>query len=106
MPTWLFVSSYIAAWIATGVVAYLAAEIGDSLAENSMWLMDNAARIGGGVLILAGVYQLSPLKTICLGKCRNPMSFILSYWRDGKAGAARMGLQHAFFCLGCCWLLF
>jgi predicted metal-binding membrane protein len=106
VPTWLFVSSYLALWIATGVVAYIAAAIGDSLAEDSMWVMENASRIGGAVLVLAGLYQLSPLKTTCLGKCRTPMSFILGSWRDGSGGAVRMGLEHAAYCFGCCWLLF
>ncbi|HWO72492.1 MAG TPA: DUF2182 domain-containing protein [Dehalococcoidia bacterium] len=106
VPTWLFVGSYIALWSATGLLAYLAAVLGDSLAEDSMWLMDNAGRIGGAVIALAGVYQLSPLKSTCLGKCRSPMAFILGSWRDGSAGAVRMGLEHAVYCLGCCWLLF
>lgn len=68
--------------------------------------MDNAARIGGGLLIAAGVYQLSPLKYVCLNKCRSPISFILHSWRDGYGGSFRMGLEHGVYCLGCCWLLF
>jgi len=106
VPTWLFTGSYIVLWSATGVLAYLAAAFGDSLAEDSTWLTDNAGRIGGAVIALAGVYQLSPLKSTCLGKCRSPMAFILGSWRDGSAGALRMGLEHAVYCLGCCWLLF
>jgi predicted metal-binding membrane protein len=106
VPTWLFVGSYILLWFATGLVAYLVAAGGDEMAEDSIWLMDNAARIGGGVLILAGLYQLSPLKSTCLSKCRSPMSFILGSWRDGRVGAVVMGLEHGVYCLGCCWLLF
>lgn len=106
VPIWLFVSSYMVVWIATGLLAYAAAAIADSLSERSMWVMDNAGRIGGVVLVLAGIYQLSPLKTACLGKCRTPMGFILGSWRDGQAGAVRMGLEHALYCFGCCWLLF
>src|SRR5919201_4539568 len=71
-----------------------------------MWVMDNAARIGGGVLMLAGLYQLSPLKNICLSKCRAPMAFIITSWRTGYGGALRMGLEHGLYCLGCCWLFF
>jgi predicted metal-binding membrane protein len=71
-----------------------------------MWVMDSAARIGGGVLVLAGLYQLSPLKDICLSKCRAPMAFVLTSWRDGYRGALRMGLEHGVYCLGCCWLFF
>jgi predicted metal-binding membrane protein len=106
VPTWLFIGSYILLWFATGLVAYLVAAGGDEMAEDSIWLMDNAARIGGGVLILAGLYQLSPLKSTCLSKCRSPMSFILGSWRDGRVGAVVMGLEHGVYCLGCCWLLF
>jgi predicted metal-binding membrane protein len=71
-----------------------------------MWLMDHAARIGGAVLLAAGVYQLSPLKSLCLTKCRSPFQFVLSAWRDGYGGAFRMGMEHGVYCLGCCWLLF
>ncbi len=68
--------------------------------------MENAARLAGVVLVVAGLYQLSPLKDICLSKCRTPLQFILSSWRDGYGGAFRMGLEHGAYCLGCCWLLF
>jgi predicted metal-binding membrane protein len=71
-----------------------------------MWLMENAARLGGGALVLAGLYQLSVVKHACLTKCRTPLGFILGSWRDGYGGAFRMGLEHGAYCLGCCWLLF
>jgi predicted metal-binding membrane protein len=106
VPTWLFVAAYLALWSVAGVVAYLGAEVAQRLADESMWLMDNGARIGGGVIVLAGVYQLSPLKRVCLSRCRTPMSFVLTSWRDGRLGAVRMGLQHGAYCLGCCWFLF
>jgi predicted metal-binding membrane protein len=106
VPTWVFVSSYLAIWTTFGAFAYAAALGATELADDSMWVMDNAARIGGGVLILAGLYQLSPLKDICLSKCRAPMAFVLTSWRDGYGGALRMGLEHGLYCLGCCWLFF
>ena len=71
-----------------------------------MWLMENATRISGAILVIAGLYQLSPLKNVCLSKCRTPLQFILSSWCDGYGGAFRMGIEHGAFCLGCCWLLF
>ena len=71
-----------------------------------MWLMTNAPRIGGAFLVVAGLYQLSLLKHICLAKCRTPLQFILSSWRDGYGGAFRMGFVHGAYCLGCCWFLF
>jgi predicted metal-binding membrane protein len=106
VPTWIFVSAYLLVWSLTGVAAYGLAVAGDELADRSMWLMDNAARIGGGLLIAAGVYQLTPLKSVCLSKCRSPISFVMHSWRDGTAGSFRMGLEHGVYCLGCCWLLF
>src|SRR5260370_41095103 len=68
--------------------------------------MLNAARIGGGILVLAGLYQLTPLKRVCLAKCRTPMDFILPSWRGGYPGSFRMGLENGIYCLGCNWLLF
>ncbi len=106
VPTWIFVSAYLLVWSLCGILAYPLAVGIDKLAAQSMWLMGNAARIGGVVLLLAGLYQLSPLKNVCLSKCRTPLQFILSSWHDGYGGAFRMGLEHGAYCLGCCWLLF
>jgi len=106
VPTWVFVSAYLLVWSLCGVVAYPLAVGIEQLAAQSMWLMENAARLGGVVLLVAGLYQLSPLKDICLSKCRTPLQFILSSWHDGYGGAFRMGLEHGAYCLGCCWLLF
>jgi predicted metal-binding membrane protein len=66
----------------------------------------NGARLGGAVLVAAGLYQLSPLKRRCLSACRSPLQFLLGSWREGYRGAFRMGLEHGAYCLGCCWLLF
>jgi len=106
VSTWVFVGGYLVVWTLAGVLAYLLAVAGERLADRSMWLMDHAAQFGGLLFVAAGVYQLSPLKDVCLGRCRSPMAFVLHAWRDGAGGALRMGLQHGLFCLGCCWLLF
>jgi len=106
VPAWVFVSSYLVVWTVFGALAYAVAVGAEKAAGQSMWLMDNAARLGGGVLILAGLYQLSPLKRACLSKCRTPLDFILGSWRDGYGGSFRMGLEHGAYCLGCCWVLF
>jgi predicted metal-binding membrane protein len=106
VPTWMFVVAYLAVWTAFGELAYVAALGASELADDSMWLMDNAGRIGGGILILAGLYELSPQKNVCLSKCRHPAAFVLTSWRDGRGGALRMGLEHGLYCLGCCWLFF
>jgi predicted metal-binding membrane protein len=106
VPTWMFVGAYLLVWSALGILAFGGAVAAERLAERSMWLMDHAAQLGGVVLILAGIYQLTPLKRVCLGKCRSPLSFITTSWRDGRGGAFRMGLEHGLNCAGCCWLLF
>jgi predicted metal-binding membrane protein len=61
--------------------------------------------VGGTLIAVAGAYQFSPLKTVCLKHCRSPLAFLLTRWRDGNQGALRMGFEHGIFCLGCCWAL-
>lgn len=62
-------------------------------------------QVGGVILCMAGLYQLTPLKRACLTHCRSPLGFLLSHWRDGKHGALVMGMRHGAYCLGCCWAL-
>ena len=57
------------------------------------------------MLLLAGLFQVSPLKAACLRHCRSPLGFFLTRWREGPVGAYRMGLQHGAYCVGCCWAL-
>lgn len=106
VPTWMFLAPYLAVWLAFGVLGYLLAVGFDEVARESMWATDDVSRIAGALLVAAGVYQLTPLKRVCLSKCRSPLSFMLSYWQDGPGGAMKMGLRHGLFCLGCCWALF
>ncbi len=106
VPTGVFVGAYLLIWTLFGVLAYIAALGAEKLAGRSVWLMDNVALLGGVVLIAAGLYQLSPLKHVCLSKCRSPMQFVLHHWRSGYGGAFRMGIEHGAYCLGCCWLMF
>ena len=102
----LFAGSYIALWFVFGVVAYLLSAAVESAASASEWVAMNWGRAGGVLIVLAGVYQLTPLKDICLRHCRTPLSFVMTRWRDGRRGAVRMGLLHGLYCMGCCWLLF
>jgi predicted metal-binding membrane protein len=106
VPTWIFVSAYLFIWVLFGVIAYLGAVGVEALAQTWPWLADNAGRIGGGLILVGGLYQLSPFKEVCLAKCRTPLGFILGSWRSGYWGSFRMGLEHGLYCLGCCWLLF
>ena len=71
-----------------------------------MLAWDRAGRwVAGGTLVVAAVYELTPLKDVCLGKCRSPLGFLLGSWRDGRSGALRMGARHGAWCVGCCWAL-
>ena len=106
VPTTYFVSAYLVVWVAFGAIAFALAALVDHLATENDWVIDEWQRIGGVLLVAAGLYQLTPLKEVCLRKCRTPISFLLSSWRDGKRGAVEMGLLHGTYCLGCCWLLF
>ncbi|MGH7586961.1 MAG: DUF2182 domain-containing protein [Gemmatimonadota bacterium] len=106
VPVSVFTAAYILVWLIFGLLALGFAAGMDVLAERSDWLMSNWWRIAGGLLIAAGVYQLVPLKHICLRKCRSPIGFLLEHWRDGWLGAFTMGLNHGLYCAGCCWLLF
>lgn len=106
LATWLFVGGYLGVWAAAGLLTYLAALAADGLADRSVWLMAHAAQLGGVCLILAGVYQLSTLKRVCLAQCRAPHASVLESWRDGYGGATRMGLQHGCVCLGSSGVLF
>jgi predicted metal-binding membrane protein len=68
------------------------------MVSTSKWLT-------GVILVGAGLYQWSPLKDACLGKCRTPLEFVITRWRPGRMGALRMGAAHGIYCVGCCWAL-
>jgi predicted metal-binding membrane protein len=106
VATWVFVSAYMLVWTLAGIAAYACAVLAEAAAARAAISTDSIARIGGTMLILAGLYQLTPLKDLCLSRCRTPVSFIMTSWRDGTYGALWMGVQHGGYCLGCCWLLF
>ena len=96
-----FLAGYLACWIG---FALLAATL--QLMITSPMSMALTSRVAsGGLLIAAGVYQLSPLKDACLNRCRSPAEFITRHYRPGIWGAARLGLLHGAYCVGCCWLL-
>lgn len=102
----LFTGSYFGLWVAFGAFAYLLGAGVEGLASRSDWVSMNWARAGGALIVLAGVYQLTPLKDVCLRHCRTPLSFVMSHWRDGRTGAVSMGMRHGLYCMGCCWLFF
>ena len=102
----LFVGSYLLVWALTGITLLL----GWSAVMNStIMTTGNTVLIQylyGSLLIIAGAYQFSPLKRVCIGYCESPMSFFMRRWRDGTSGAFKMGVYHGIYCLGCCWAYF
>jgi len=104
-PAWVFVAGYLVLWTLAGGVGYTVDLAIQALPEVFPALRTYGLVIGGLTLIAAGVYQLTPLKYLCLSQCRSPMGFLLTSWRDGALGAFRMGLHHGAYCLGCYWSL-
>ena len=100
-PTAAFMSGYLFCWIG---FAMLAAALQLAFASPMSMALDNRAA-SAALLIAAGLYQLSPLKDACLSRCRSPAEFITRHYRPGAWGAARLGLLHGAYCVGCCWLL-
>jgi predicted metal-binding membrane protein len=101
----LFAAGYLVTWTGAGLGAFaLAALLGRIPGDVLAW--DRAGRwVAGATLVIAAGYELTPLKDICLGKCRSPLGFLLGAWRDGRWGALRMGVKHGAWCVGCCWAL-
>jgi predicted metal-binding membrane protein len=103
--TAFFVAGYLLLWAAAGLAAYGLLELGRELA-GGFFAWDHAGRwTAGAVLAAAAVYELTPIKDVCLRRCRDPIGFLTTEWRDGRAGALRMGVVHGGWCLGCCWAL-
>lgn len=96
---------YVAVWAGFSAVATLAQWALHQTALLSPAMATTSSYLGATILIAAGVYQLTPLKRACLTHCQTPMGFLMSHWRDGPAGAFRMGWQHGLYCVGCCWAL-
>jgi predicted metal-binding membrane protein len=99
-----FVLGYLVVWTAAGLVVYAALLVIEARVETST----TAIRLGGAVLVTAGLYQMTPLKTICLTKCRSPLGLVMEHAQDlgrGMRGPLRVGLSHGTYCLGCCWAL-
>jgi len=101
----LFAAGYLVTWTVAGIGAFtLAAVLARIPGDVFAW--DRAGRsVAGATLLVAAVYELTPLKNVCLDKCTSPLGFLLGAWRDGRSGALRMGAKHGLWCVGCCWAL-
>jgi predicted metal-binding membrane protein len=100
-----FVGGYIVVWTAFGIVAYALFELLRSLDVDALAWSRNGRYAASAVIAIAAIYQLTPLKDVCLARCRSPLAFVVGSWRDGRLGAARMGIEHGGWCVGCCWAL-
>jgi predicted metal-binding membrane protein len=104
-PLSLFVAGYATVWTGFAAVAVALQLLLSQKIALSMMMAVTSAVVGGGLLVAAGLYQMSPLKSACLRKCQAPLMFFASNWQKGYLGALRMGLSHGLYCLGCCWVL-
>jgi len=100
-----FALGYLLAWAGVGVLAFtVAAGFGEAFTNVLAW--DRAGRwVAAATLVGAAAYELTPLKDVCLGKCRSPLGFLLTTWREGPTGSLNMGARHGAWCIGCCWAL-
>jgi predicted metal-binding membrane protein len=105
VPTAIFVLGYACAWTAFSLCAAVVQSQLHAQALLSPTLTGTGTMLGGALFLAAGAYQWSPWKHACLRTCRSPLAFLLGRWRDGPAGALRMGLAHGVLCVGCCWFL-
>lgn len=100
-----FVVAYLLVWAAFSAAATGAQWLLQVAGWVSPMIVSTSAWLSAVLLLIAGVYQFSPLKRLCLSRCRTPLGFLLGEWRPGKAGAFAMGWRHGVWCLGCCWAL-
>jgi predicted metal-binding membrane protein len=103
VPTWIFLLGYLAAWTAYGLVAYGVFRVIDALAGGALAWDRAGPYVAGGAILAAGLYQLTPIKDVCLRHCRTPLHLLMHGWREGRFGALRMGSEHGLYCIGCCW---
>ncbi len=101
----VFVSGYLLVWGGFGLLVYLAGEAIATVAASSHIVASGLPLATAAVLVIAGLYQFTPLKSVCLRQCRSPMDFLMRRWRSsrGPGGALLLGMDHGIYCLGCCW---
>lgn len=105
MEAWVFLAGYLAIWAGFSLVAVLAQWLLEHAGLLSMAMASTSAVLGAVILVAAGLYQFTPLKTACLRYCQSPLLFLSQHWRPGPMGAFGMGLRHGGYCVGCCWFL-
>ena len=101
----LFTAGYLVTWGLAGALAFGIARAGGRIAGDVLAWGRAGRWVAAATLLGAALYELTPLKDVCLGKCRTPLGFLLGAWRDGRTGALQMGARHGAWCVGCCWAL-
>jgi predicted metal-binding membrane protein len=101
----LFAAGYLAVWTGFSLVATVAQGVVHMAALAADDMGPVSRPLAAAILIVAGVYQFTPLKNVCLAHCRSPLAFFMTHWRAGSWGAFTMGLRHGAYCVGCCWPL-
>jgi predicted metal-binding membrane protein len=102
---WLFAGGYLLTWAAAGAVAYVIGVTATTIWGDALAWGTAGHGLAGATLIVAAIYEVTPLKDVCLGKCRSPLGVLLGSWREGGSGAVRMGAKNGAWCVGCCWAL-
>jgi predicted metal-binding membrane protein len=105
VEAWIFLGGYLLIWAGFSLVAALAQWGLERAGLLSMAMASTSAVLGGVILLAAGLYQFTPVKSACLRYCQSPVLFLSRHWRPGAVGALGMGLRHGSYCLGCCWFL-
>ena len=98
-------AGYVVVWALFSVMATAVQRVLAELLLISPMMVLTSPAAGATVLIVAGVYQWTPLKRACLKACESPLGFLMRGWQDNLGGAFRLGLEHGLLCLGCCWAL-
>jgi predicted metal-binding membrane protein len=96
---------YLAVWSLFSVGAVVLQFLLERAALLSPMMESTSIVLAGAILIMAGLYQWTPLKSSCLTQCQSPLDFVMANWRSGRAGAFQMGFRHGIYCVGCCWVL-
>ena len=101
----VFAAAYLLVWTAAGLAAFAVDALVRHVWGASLGWESGGRWVAAAVVGVAAIYEVTPLKNVCLAKCRSPLGFLLGSWRDGRGGALRMGARHAAWCVGCCWAL-
>ncbi len=104
-PTYWFVAGYAVVWSGFGLAATIFQAGFDRLGLLSPMMVSSSPLLGAGLLIAAGLYQLTPWKDACLQHCQSPAMYLATRFRPGVGNAFGLGMRHGAYCLGCCWLL-